>query len=955
MQWARRILTSLAQRLWKKEALRAVPYLSRNNITTAYLAPVTPTGNSIVHESRRDGTFDKSNLIDLLSLPCNLSIGSRIGATKILVDKPINTQGTTTTKTETNTTDNKKSNPKPVRRFSGKGGDNRRGSLTINTSTLVPSRTVGLEVASINDSQDTRYQLFCKDGIIFVNDSHPLVQSLEKTKSPPTSRDSLSIGVGGRRMSAQCSEDPTQLRKMIFSIHMKYRRMQPPFQLQRQSWDLKCYRLLNAFSLFINGLLNQNGSLNNNNTIDGAKKKRPTGTRNSVQAFTLNSVALHHSQWIAHNGRVQIRQQPGDNTDIFDNNGGINKDILTLDIFASTTSLETSEPIQILVRVETQPTVQDAFGNSDAIRKGETVLMEGLGLARQMAHTAGWSCLEDDDCQMVEWVRDQMNIQWSVDPHPPTLLPVSTTVEGLEMYTRPRTLSSAGMRVRTPNLSPYPSRATSFNGKRRGDTHGVGEKRDSTLKRLQDVSETLNAQEKQYGTEITDSSSKVTIFATENSTSPLPQRPGIRNSFVGFSSLSSSRNQALALAESTEDRLGMSLSLSPLIGSNNVKEQHTPPPPASQELLGSFSEGVGPLDLLGTDSNKNLSPKPSSLSRFSIKTYQKERSNNGLLGNDWALGSGRGGLNISSAGSGATSETSTTTTISDVMSTPPLIADLSQSGSVSPLSPSPKAGSDILQGLSSPKSYSVSRFSFGGVSRFSGTGGSAGGIGSGGIGGSGGSEELSGSTTSQDSNTIDNSNKRKGNISNFSNFSSTGRFGIGIGQTQHTVEKNINDNTSNNNSSNSEIAEEVHDFLGKSFGSSPGLSFKAKFERSPRIPEETFSQSLPTHIMPVETIVTAATTATTTATAAATTALGPTTKSVQFANINDESESGPSRIRFQRTHSEPVTMGESEDLSSPTNSTGSLTSSFSKSKAHTRRSWGQGIGGKDILGIQGLE
>ncbi|KAF9999358.1 hypothetical protein BGZ80_004906 [Entomortierella chlamydospora] len=769
--------------------------------------------------------------MDLSSLPCNICIGPRIWATKILIDKPITSKDITT------------SNRQSVRRFSSTRGDS---NLTINTSTLTPSRTIGLEVSSAKDAKDV-------------------------TKSPPTSRDGSYVG---RRMSMQSSEDRSQLRKMTFSIRMQYRRQKEGSKRLSSTY----YHLLTSASHILDHMLG------------GKTERPPTKTRETNSVFDLSPVLLHQSERIIHNGRVRASQL-GDDCN----------ELLCLQIFASTVTLEALTPIQILVKVETQPTVQDAFGNTEMIRRGETVLMEGLGIARDMAHTAGWTCLEEDDSRMVEWVRDEMSIQWSPEPQPPTLLPVCATVEGLQTFTRTRTLSNNSLRSRTPSLSPYLSRTHSLTGKRR-EGHGLGDRRDSTLKRLQEVTETLEAHANQKLEDENHSrASKVTIAAVE---STQPQKPGLKTSFGGFSSLNSSRMQGLALAEETEDHLGMALSISSLSGTTSVKEQTIP----SQAQPSSFSDGVGPLDYLGMETNKQVSPKPK-LSRFSIKSYQLERSNHGLS-DEWTIG-GKG-LNTNS-GLGTVTPMATT---NDQVSTPPLTADISLSGTVSPLTPSPESlpVPDFLQGLCPPKPrVPVSRFSYSsGSNRFNGIG-------------KGGDEQPSGSV--QDSNIMED-DSRKGTVGTFSNTSATLKGGIGAQVAQEQADK---------------PAEVVHDFLGESFGISHVPPFKSKFERPYKAPE--LSSSLPTELERAQ---------------SAPRNLGSAaTKSVQFAEIGEFDDG--SRMQVQRASSEPEIMtvtGSNSSLDDPSSSSSSSSqspvSNSSKSKAHTRRSWGQGIGGNDILGIQGL-
>ncbi|KAF9959067.1 hypothetical protein BGZ65_000878, partial [Modicella reniformis] len=575
---------------------------------------------------------NKTAPMDLVALPTNLCISPNLCATKILVDKPITNQATVTPIS------------KPVKRFSSI-----RDNLTIDTSTPAPSQTLGLEVVTTKRLTGARCQLFCKNSVVFASDKHHLVRSLEATSTPSTSRGD---GAVGRHTSLASAGDSTQWPKMVFSISMQHlRHMERPTTIQE--------RLLASISCM----------------VDRFSKSAAEEQSSQAQDRTIyfSSVVLHQSNRVVENGQVRPNLPDDD----------VSK-TLGLEISATTLSLQSDSPIQIQVKVITQPVAQDAFGNTEMVRKGEAVLMEGLVLARQMAKAGGWTCLEEDDSQMVEWVRDQMSIQWDLESttQASTLLPVCSGVDGLQTYTRSRTLSGGGFRVRTPNISPYASRTHSYHAKKRKDL-GLGERRDSTLARLQQVSANLQAHKKrEQGDENHLRVPTVAIAAAEG---PSLQRPPLRTSFGGFSSLNDSRMQTLALAAKTEDHLGLALAMG------------SPPSPEErkQDKIGVFGEGIGPDDAQNNNNNNSNNnskdqaspPEPRRISRFSIKSYQLERSNHGLSG-EWGIGS-------------LDANFGKITATNDLLSTPPLITDVGLPGTVSPLTPSPEhvPTTDFLQGL----------------------------------------------------------------------------------------------------------------------------------------------------------------------------------------------------------------------------------------------------------------
>ncbi|KAG0228493.1 hypothetical protein BGW42_002117, partial [Actinomortierella wolfii] len=187
-------------------------------------------------------------------------------------------------------------------------------------------------------------------------------------------------------------------------------------------------------------------------------------------------------------------------------------------IAAECGSLEATSPIRLSVNVLTPPTENDVFGNTAAIQQGEQILMEGLWMARRMASKAKWTCVEEDDSNMVEWVRDQMDIQWVTYPYssnsdntststtqairdPRWVLQHRTSMMGLQLLTRYSRSTASGAtsgdrrgrpQSRTPVLSPYASRTNSFVSKPR-QSHLRDHQRNSTLDRLQKVTDKLEA------------------------------------------------------------------------------------------------------------------------------------------------------------------------------------------------------------------------------------------------------------------------------------------------------------------------------------------------------------------------------------------------------------------------------------------------------------------------------
>ncbi|KAK3807772.1 MAG: hypothetical protein J3Q66DRAFT_356431 [Benniella sp.] len=830
VQWMQKRLSAQAQRLWAREASRAVFGTYQDSVSS----PPTPNNPLSVKAT----TF-----VDLAALPTNLCISPHLRAIRILVDKPITTQAAITPTS------------KSARRFSSNKSEP-PNNLTISIAPLTPSRAVGLEVVSIQESTG-RARLFCRNSVIFESDKHRLVRSIDATITPPMSRDSPV----GRRPPLTNVEDSSHWSRMVFSINMQHiRRTGSRTSIQEH--------LLTSIA----------------DTLDRFSKERyPSQVQDRI--LNLSPVLLHQSDCVVEHGRVRPTLPEDDISENF-----------RLEISVATASLQATSPIQLQVKVVTQPVVQDAFGNTSMIRMGEAVLVEGLVLAREMAKVAGWTCLEDDDSQMVEWVRDQMDIQWDhapVSQVATSIIPACSSVEGVQAYTRSRTPSGTNSRARTPSLSPYPSRTHSYRAKRQDDH---GEKRDSTLAQLQEVSENLQAHESK--TSANEDKLRIPTVAkvTVEGSSPT-QRSGFRTSF-GFSSLKDSRMQSLALDAETKDLLGVAPSKgSPLVGTSSPREC------SRQDPVGLFDEGIGSLDFQSHGSSSLTgSPEPRKLSRFSIKSYQLEleRSNHGL--NDWGIGN----LDMDFG-----KKTSTTTTVTnDLLSTPPLIADLGLPGTVSPLTPSPEQlpGTDFLHGLNisvgeEPPAHQVGRSLY--------------------------SNELSHqedrrenvSNTFLNSHTIDNGGRKK-----------FGSFSI------HNRHHNDDGNDSNNTASNENAqkmpspleppAELIHDFLGESLAISPKPSNMSRF----RSGSDSMNRSSLER-------------------ASSDSGVGS-SKAVHFADC----ESGS---MMQRVHSEPNSHMMRRD------STGLLDSSLSglagvsssasfKSKAHTRRSWGRGIGGSDISGIQGL-
>ncbi|KAI8358008.1 hypothetical protein B0O80DRAFT_272544 [Mortierella sp. GBAus27b] len=846
--------------------------------------------------------------MDLSALPPNLCISPNLRASKILVDKPIiNTPAVTPT-------------PKPVRRFSSIRNESPLNHLTIDTATLAPARTVGLEVTTTKGPAGAQCQLFCHQSVVFANDRHPLLRSLDAAITPPIYRDHA----GRRTTLVGTTEDASSQRsKMVFTIGMQHFRQAGDGTSMQRQWLLS---IASHLDRFLRQWTSSGHHHHHAQVQDGM--------------IRLHPVLLHQSDRIVESWRVRP-SQPED----------IISETLRLEISATTASLQPTSPIQLQVKVMTQPIVHDAFGNTDMIRKGEAVLMEGLALARMMAKAVGWTCQEEDDSHMVEWVRDQMNIQWDHEPASKvrTLHPVCSHVEGLQTYSRSRTASGGGggSRVMTPSLSPYPSRSQSFRATRKsehGSSSGGSEKRDSTLAQLQEVSENLEVHaRKVQPTTVTDEDHLRVPPPKDGSTPPSPQqRPGLRTSFGGFSSLNDSRMQTRALAAETEDHLSKALvnKGSPSIGSSSPglglgsgpQERHKQEP-----LTGAFSEGIGLGDLLGGYNNNNnngkggASPEPRKLSKFSIKSYQLERSNG--LSDDWGIG-GIGSLDTSL---GKATMSGTTSGSGDLLSTPPLIADIGLPGTVSPITPSPEqvpvtitgGTTDFLQGLNITVNGARHDGSGIGISISDGIG-----IGLDSVG-------NQDNTMMLEANPMEQKSRRS-----FSSFS--------IRNNGHNSNLTSND-MMHKESASLKIpspleapAELIHDFLGESLAMSPKPT-KTSMERARSDSDVT----------------------------------GSSTKSVHFAA--DEG-SGMGVGPIHRVHSDPITTTTTQpysqhhhhhqhqqqqqqqqqyidqDASSPglglsrsSSSSSSLSGESPTSKAHhTRRSWGKGIGGNDILGLQGL-
>lgn len=662
------------------------------------------------------------------------------------------------------------------------------------------------------------YRLFCKHGVLIANGKHHLIQSMDKH----------GISSLDSRDTKTSSEDQDSWPRMVFSIKMQYTRQQPSTVLARTATRASTWHLLQNLSNILGQLIAFSG----------------TSSDLSRAVLSLDPVILFRANRAHHKGRVQPWNPDCDD------------EAFELEISASTVSLETASPVQISVKVFTEP-VRDTFGNADMIRKGEAVLMEGLDLARDMARGAGWTCLAEDDSQMIEWVRDQVIIQWS-RPSQESIRNVNSTLEGLTVVSRSRSSSTGSMRTKTPALSPYASRTHSFSGKRRSK-HSGGHHRDSTLERLQEAAELLEPKKEAHGLqallEQQNPSRKVhrksidrgepekPIVSIAAAESPSPQRASVITSFGGFSSLSESRTQSLALAEKTEDHLGLALTIPGVRGPSP-----TPNSPSPKEMypksVTSFSEGITSVDL-GTGYAPSP-PEPKKLSRFSIKSYQLERNNTSTdwgLGNDMVLGS--------NAGSPKSTSPSTTT------------LSRFSAYNMSPASkpkPEPEVPAvDFLQDLGPPLNTSskqdpVNNLTHGGPRSFG--------------------------------------SFRNGSISRVS--------GSHSGPTK--------------SGSFEKPQESVPDFLG-------GLALPSVNGPLDRIPSQLNAP-----------------------------------KTVHFADVKKDflSHADAGTLHEPSTDVDPVTHSRMSLESNDSSGSSSSSTPNSKSKNHTRRSWGQGIGGNDILGIQGL-
>ncbi|KAF9911638.1 hypothetical protein EC991_002756 [Linnemannia zychae] len=935
VQWSQQRLTEQAQRLWTIEALRALPTLHGQH------PPAQSTAKS-------GSLLDKSKPVDIRSLPSNISIGSGLCATRILIDQPVsNSQLSSTTTTEASTS------PHPEMRLDSLD-ESPRSILTIDTTPLAVPCAIGLEVKNIHNLRGPCCQLFCKTSIVFANHKHTLLHTLDTVTTPPTSS-------AWRRSSSDTAEDPSHLPRMVFTIRMQY------FQQKRTSHVQSEQSFHPLSTTAFRQLLSSTYLM-----LDRLAQSSKDGASNVIlnKGLHLEPVLLHQSDYVVQNGRVGLKSDDSEAEGTF-----------SLEISVTRSSLDVSKPIQLEINVMTQPMPNNTFGNTETIRNGEAVLLEGLAMARSMAHRAGWTCQEEDESEMIEWVRDKMDIRWLSETWTDfdVLLPVCSTIDGIQKFKRARTSSNGSIRVRTPNLSPYASRVHSYHGKRKED-QGLGIRRD-TLSRLQEVSANLKEHQAAQSDEAGDfllaadangendkglsprqveenGASKVSIIAAE---SVAVRRP-LKTSFGGFSSLNESRSQSLALAEMTEDHLGLALSTpSPPIVSSSTGSKE---PTAQEKGLGVFSDGVTSHDLLGTttEAAKPSPPPGRSLSRFSIKSYQLERSNHGL-GDEWALGN----VDLS------------TPAKNDFLATPPLSAERRASESVSPLSPSPATfqGIDFLQDVSGRSNPKVNA----GLGLQNGAGVAALG--------------EPAKSSSHGSNTVDNSSRRS--------------FGVfkprsnGVVSNPSELSRSSSNGENKDRRSPAQLLEDpvelVPDFLGSTFGS-PKTAAPATFSeavpdflgasfgspKSPSQPSVFAMNAVPDFLGE---------------------GFGSPPKRGAFVKLSDtdpsleRNHSSPSVIgstkvvhfadlegtdKLRRIESDPITRplgngsgnaygiegtsrrssGSSEgggglemprrpSLIGSHSSGSSISPNTSKSKAHTRRSWGQGIGGHDIQGIQGLE
>ncbi|KAG0261539.1 hypothetical protein BG011_000945 [Mortierella polycephala] len=871
VQWAQQLVAVQAQRLWEQEALGALSELQQDHIPDRINARLS---SSTLH--------NKTRPLDAQSLPTNIYVGSSLCATKILIDKSVTTQMALN------------SSPKPVqvKRFSSIGGSPKT-SLTINTTPPVPARTVGLEVVDVKNLQGPCYQVFCRNNVIFATGEHPIIRSLSSNTTPLISRESTAEQCATSNMSDDTSRRP----RILLSVRMRHDKPRTLIA-QLTHWSVMAsQRLLASLSLALRQLVRDpmNGSV----------------AQHKDRTLDLQSVVIHESNRVFQHGRVRQRQE--DDSE---------EEILRLDISASRTSLDTSTPIQVLVSVFSQPMLQDTFENADIIRKSEAVLLEGLVLARELAQTAGWSCLEEDDSQMVEWVRDQMDIQWIMEngTNSRTLAPVCTSIEGVKTYARSLS-SNSSIRVRTPKLSPYASRTTSYQGKHKNEGLGIKNIGDTTLERLQNASESLQSMEdERYGcAENTNGdrgqspksspihgSPKVTIATVE---APSALRKSLKTSFGGFSSLSDSRTQTMVLSEKTEDHLGMALSLtSPLGGSASA----TP----IQDSISAFGDGVTSSDLCVTSNSGSASspPEPKKLSRFSIKTYQLERSKHGLS-DEWGIGGLGLNANVSSAKKDALSPTS------------PLIADHAFAGNVSSLGPR----SDILL----QKDFLEYLDPFAGRKTSTQTSNL---------------EHRSNHDSEGDepprnlslgSNVADNGSRRRyeSRVGSFSNVSGTGsRSGATSSFSPFSKSRSP--------SPLRVTAELVPDFLGDSFAMPKSIvshdGSDSIMERTQSCPNTGSTKAV--HFAETETRDMLARAKSEQAMPAATSLSG----------VKGDSSLEIARPLLSTNLSSSSILSSCTTSSSSSSSPSLSASAASRSKAHTRRSWGKGIGGNDILGIQGL-
>ncbi|KAG0240707.1 hypothetical protein BGW41_006704 [Actinomortierella wolfii] len=641
--------------------------------------------------------------------------------------------GTSLASTQSHLLTQKEVDDLPTNIYIGAGLVPKRLLLAAPTSTAsrssMPSRTIGVDFVSASHP-DEIFELGVKESVIFIHQQHDLLRrfnqwrvqlakSLAQAESSSPSQSSPSPSISRTEQIILGTDDyeaennqPPQSHCMKLTVKMEFRRTQLPsgYSSLIQKLGDVCFQPVPP--LF---------------STPSSPHKRA--------CIPVEPVVLYRSGVnVVRSGQQQETPQEEDPSQEPTVPRG---DQFQLWIAAECESLEATSPIRLSVNVLTPPTENDVFGNTAAIQQGEQILMEGLWMARRMASKAKWTCVEEDDSNMVEWVRDQMDIQWVTYPYsfnsdsaststtqairdPRWVLQHRTSMMGLQLLTRYSRSTASGAtsgdrrgrpQSRTPVLSPYASRTNSFVSKPR-QSHLRDHQRNSTLDRLQKVTDKLEASSTDKSATATAAASTTPSKSTDSSCRPsstmlkagglsIPEveesqseaaplkvasgsssssssssassassataRRSLVTSFGGFSSARSSREGGAPHhspdLEPAMDYLGLALAGGSAATSQTNFMSSSPPADTSSFIYnGSRSSSVNSSsrnseddsnkgqNMFGSTSLSSSPPTTKPISRFSIKAYRMERDSTGQtgLGPEWDIGGG--GLGIFAAG-----------------------------------------------------------------------------------------------------------------------------------------------------------------------------------------------------------------------------------------------------------------------------------------------------------------